>query len=33
MEEYISKDNVVITKEDDGTATITIRNIEGVTVK
>ena len=33
MEEYKSKDNVVITKEPDGTATITIRNIEGVTVK
>jgi hypothetical protein len=33
MEEYISKDNVVITREPDGTATITIRNIEGVTVK
>ncbi|MEE1312993.1 MAG: nucleoid-associated protein [Lachnospiraceae bacterium] len=33
MEEYNTKENVVITKEPDGTATITIKNIEGVVVK
>ncbi|MCQ2492679.1 MAG: nucleoid-associated protein [Lachnospiraceae bacterium] len=33
MEEYQTRDNVIITKEDNGTTTITIRNIEGVTVK
>lgn len=33
MEEYNTKENVIITREEDGTATITIRNIEGVTVK
>lgn len=33
MEEYNTKDNVIITKEPNGTSTITIRNIEGVTVK
>lgn len=33
MEEYNTKDNVVITREPDGTATITIKNIEGVVTK
>jgi len=33
MEEYKTKENVIITKEPDGTASITIRNIETVTVK
>ncbi|MDO4170778.1 MAG: nucleoid-associated protein [Lachnospiraceae bacterium] len=33
MEEYNTKENVVITREADGTSTITIRNIEGVSVK
>lgn len=33
MEEYQMRHNVIITKEDNGTTTITIRNIEGVTVK
>ncbi|MDO4942889.1 MAG: nucleoid-associated protein [Lachnospiraceae bacterium] len=33
MEEYKSKENIVIKKEPDGTATIMIRNIEAVTVK
>lgn len=33
MEEYNQKDNVVITREIDGTTTITIKNIEGVVVK
>lgn len=33
MEEYNSKDNIVITQDVDGTSTITIKNIEAVTIK